>query len=442
MSIPLTEIPNYIDRAKAEKKILEEEIETLHEQKEDLEAQKSVTRDLLNIALHDEKMTTAKLKWYSDIKKELSKYGVPVDDIQQLAKLIKGIREYGFDTNKVLDEFSNQEMLKAEYRGYREGIARLKDQHDALNRECSFLQQMVYSHGQSINTYRELEDMGFGLKELKLLWHTISEVAGANNIPPHQSVQKFIKDIEEQYDDKLGLESKLDMLRGEVDRLSQEEGRIRAQLLILPLVAPSLTRLLQGGVSEQDIIDIAELLKRNGGRDNSSTGVTMQEMRSLLAELRGYGTIKSTISQLNQNVEKLKNQVNNLRLEKKDLHAQIKAMSLALQNLKQIASFFSGSSMSMRNEIIGLISIISYITYSMNIGAQRIQNVQYDNDPVEREFAPLAMAAKAEVEVDLTNLKFALKKAIDVTQKKLDVSDSKLDEVLSTARLLLSNEQM
>lgn len=284
--------------------------------------------------------------------------------------------------------------------------------------------------------------MGFGLKELKLLWHTISEVAGANNIPPHQSVQKFIKDIEEQYDDKLGLESKLDMLRGEVDRLSQEEGRIRAQLLILPLVAPSLTRLLQGGVSEQDIIDIAELLKRNGGRDNSSTGVTMQEMRSLLAELRGYGTIKSTISQLNQNVEKLKNQVNNLRLEKKDLHAQIKAMSLALQNLKQIASFFSGSSMSMRNEIIGLISIISYITYSMNIGAQRIQNVQYDNDPVEREFAPLAMAAKAEVEVDLTNLKFALKKAIDVTQKKLDVSDSKLDEVLSTARLLLSNEQM
>jgi septation ring formation regulator EzrA len=173
-SIPLTEIPNYIDRAKAEKKILEEEIEGLHEQKEDLEAQKSVTQDLLNIALHDEKMTTARLKWYSDIKKELSKYGVPVDDIQQLAKLIKGIQEYGFDTNKVLDEFSNQEMLKAEYRGYREGIARLKDQHDALNRECSFLQQMVYSHGQSINTYRELEDMGFGLKELKLLWHTIS----------------------------------------------------------------------------------------------------------------------------------------------------------------------------------------------------------------------------------------------------------------------------
>jgi hypothetical protein len=112
------------------------------------------------------------------------------------------------------------------------------------------------------------------------------------------------------------------MLRGEVDRLSQEEGRLRTQLLILPLVAPSLTRLLREGESEQDIIDIAELLKRNG-RDNSSTGVTMPEMRSLLAELRQYGSIKSTIGQLKQNVERLKNQVNNLRLEKKDLMLRI-----------------------------------------------------------------------------------------------------------------------
>lgn len=442
-SIPFTEIPNYIDRAKAEKKRLEAEIESLREQKEDLEAQKSVTQDLLNIALHDEKMTTARLKWCSDIKKELSKYGVPVDDIQQLAKLIKGIREYGFDIDKVLDEFSNQEMLKAEYRSYREGITRLKDQHDALTGECSFLQQMVSSHNQSINTYQELENMGFGLKELKLLWHTISEVADANNIPPRQSVQKFIKDIEEQYDNKLGLESKVNMLRGEVDRLSQDEDRLRAQLLKLPLVVPSLTRLLREGVSEQDIIDIAELLKRNGDRDNSGTGVTMQEMRSLIAELRRYGSIESTISHLNQNVEKLKNQVNNLRIEKKDLNAQNKATSLALQNLKQIVSFFSGSSMSMRNEIIALASIISYITYSMNTGVQRVQDIQFDiNDSVESDFAPLAMAVKGEVEVDMTKLKMALKKAIDVIQKKLDVSDGKLDEALSTARLLLSNEKV
>jgi hypothetical protein len=107
--------------------------------------------------------------------------------------------------------------------------------------------------------------MGFGLKELKLLRQTIGEIAGANNIPAHDSVQKFLNDIEEQYDNKLGLELEIEKLRVEINKHSQEDARLRTKLLILPLVAPSLTGLRRRGVSEQDIVDIAELLKRGGG---------------------------------------------------------------------------------------------------------------------------------------------------------------------------------
>ena len=54
--------------------------------------------------------------------------------------------------------------------------------------------------------------MGFGLKELKLLWNTINEIAVANNMPLNEAQQKFFKDIEEQYDKKLGFESKVQNL--------------------------------------------------------------------------------------------------------------------------------------------------------------------------------------------------------------------------------------
>src|SRR5215217_3155511 len=109
--------------------------------------------------------------------------------------------------------------------------------------------------------------------------------------------------------------------RAQVNRLSQEEARLRTQLLILPLVVPSLTRLIQRGVSEQDIVDIAELLKNDGGGSSSSnsSGVTIQEIRSLIAELRSYGSIKSTISQLSQHVDKLRNQLASLRIETQNL---------------------------------------------------------------------------------------------------------------------------
>lgn len=54
--------------------------------------------------------------------------------------------------------------------------------------------------------------MGFGLKELKLLRNTINEIAYANNIPQNQAQQKFYKDIEEHYDNKLGFELQLNKL--------------------------------------------------------------------------------------------------------------------------------------------------------------------------------------------------------------------------------------
>lgn len=111
----------------------------------------------------------------------------------------------------------------------------------------------------------ELYDMGFRIKELKLLRNTIKEIAITNNVHPDEAVPKFFRDIDEQYDDKLGFESKIVNLRSAVDRLTQEENKIRAQRAILPSVGPSLAKLIQKGVSEQDIVYMAGYCKEHGG---------------------------------------------------------------------------------------------------------------------------------------------------------------------------------
>ena len=49
--------------------------------------------------------------------------------------------------------------------------------------------------------------MGFGLKKLQFLWTTVNEIAFENNLPVQNAVEKFLSDIEQQYDSKLGFES-------------------------------------------------------------------------------------------------------------------------------------------------------------------------------------------------------------------------------------------
>jgi len=44
--------------------------------------------------------------------------------------------------------------------------------------------------------YEQLQEMGFGLKDLKLLSYTIREISAENNISDKLAVQKFFGDIE------------------------------------------------------------------------------------------------------------------------------------------------------------------------------------------------------------------------------------------------------
>jgi neutral trehalase len=112
-------------------------------------------------------ITAAELEWYSDLKEELRKSEIPVEDLSELGRIVKGVREFGYDVKKVLGEFSNLKSLRIQYKNYREEISILKYQHYILTQECSSLQETANSWHQTLSMCGELYDMGFRFKELK-----------------------------------------------------------------------------------------------------------------------------------------------------------------------------------------------------------------------------------------------------------------------------------
>jgi hypothetical protein len=102
-----------------------------------------------------------------------------------------------------------------------------------LKLNCSNLvhEQLVRSYRLSI--YRDLELMGMGIKELKLLWHTVAEIAIANNISQDKATEKFFSDVQQQYDDKLGFEVKLQNLKSEVQKNEQMQLNLSALTAML-----------------------------------------------------------------------------------------------------------------------------------------------------------------------------------------------------------------
>src|ERR1051326_631409 len=406
-NIPFSQLPNYIKQNADEKEKLEKEVKKVKAQKEILNLQKSYSESVRDQALQDERMTATELKWHSDIKAELRKYGIPVDDIPKFAKAVNGLAEYGYDVVKIISEFSESQSRETRQKMLEDSVRMLQNEYNFLGQKCSSLENTVNSHEQIISILKELEAMEFGPEELKLLWNTINEIAAANNMPLYEAQQKFFKDVEEQYDNKLGFESKVQNLRLEINKLSEHNSK-------LPLVGPLLAKLVQSGVNEQDIINVAYIFNTHIGSKSNTIDIQL-----LISDLHKYPTINSVIPQLSQDRDNLTNQIASLKTLKQDLERQNQIIAALSTYSKQIAEFYCASAAALfRKEVKRLVLIAAFtMYYLMKLQYEALLQVN-----AITTFISLIRAAKGE-DVPILELRMSVIKAIEVMIGKLGTND-------------------
>ena len=383
----------------------------MKEDTERLQLEKSDSENILKMAMTDYKTTTEQLEWYSGLREELAKYGIPVNDVSHLAKMIDGVKALGYDPVKITNEISNLEVLRIQYKNYQSWIPTAKNQLEGLGQTRSALEQLIQSHRQTLSIYNELESFGFGLKELKLLYHTVDEISIANNIPIGDGVKKFLKDVDDNYDDRLGFASKVEKLDLEITRLTQQLNGLRVQLSVHPLVGQVLLRLVQNGLNEEEIIAIADLIKNDfSSRRDPST----RQGQSLIDDVRQYGSIKSTNYYLGEQADKLKKEVSSLQTEQIDLQSKNHKLIYSLQYSKKILDFFQESIDSLEKEAVRLFSFTTVVSMSFLISINRSDGLKKLQDPNPRdEFESLRQSARGE-KTDLLSLKKSVAKAIEL----------------------------
>jgi hypothetical protein len=297
-----------------------------------------------------------------------------------------------------------------------------------LSQEYSNLKQSLDFYKQELSSYHELEAAGFDLEKLKLLSNTIKDIAKANNVPKDQAQQKFYKDIEEQYDNKLGFESQLNRLRSEIVTVNINLNFSRRALLDQPLVAPSLQRLFAKGVVEQDIVELANLFERSynhsdgnssgeSGDSSSSNRGTNIDRQSLIRGLQKYGGIKTIIQELNQEIDEL-------QTRKKDMDEQNQKMLSILVNSRPIVEFLNRPdndySVTSDKDNVKILAMIATAFYRLYIRYQGVGKLILGEINELAHVPRMANAAAQGESVSIPELKIAIVKALEILVNKFD----------------------
>jgi hypothetical protein len=288
----------------------------------------------------DEKYVMTFIDWFYDLKRKLwERFTLKIEDFEKFVSVINDFKKNGFDAPKILEKYMSAISLDDKIKKENAEIHMLYNQKIELNKSMALWQDEVNQNQQTMNIYYHIEDMNLGLKELKQLRYTILEIAEANNISPDKAVTKFLENIEKEYDNKLGFESKIKETQDELALLNNKVINCRNIIQSQSSIGGALSNLLQKGMTESDIININQLVqvctKSNIDFSNSKIGNQNQDITTKyrntndskvkseywklwINDLKKYGDIKEAVKEYQVNVEKLQKEVYNLDKQKQE----------------------------------------------------------------------------------------------------------------------------
>jgi hypothetical protein len=363
----VSQLSFFITQKKREGIKFETQIKNLKQDIKILENEKNkVINDLKRITAN-KKSVLLYINWFYKLKRELwENYSITIEhDIKGFSKIITDFKEHGYDAHQIIKEYQRSTSIKAEIKALESHIVNLSNQRESLNNTVLSLQAQIEIHKQTMDAYYQLEIIGFGLKELKKLWNTVWEIGYSNNISSEQAYLKFFKDIEEEYDNKVGFEIKVQEKKRELYQLKNQLNTDRLALQLQPYIGTSLQKLFQNGVSEEDIINMNDIVTKFS-KDNTSTSFPFNKQ-----DANDTGKGDKDLS-LNINDGNSNNRTKIWKsfidyLEKfRDIQLQIKEQIENLNKIKKELDFLNKQKQEVTNYLQIVISFINEINHRIS----------------------------------------------------------------------------
>jgi outer membrane murein-binding lipoprotein Lpp len=422
-TIPFSQIPEYMQQKIEEKHRLEQEIRTLRETK--LSAQNECDE-----ALRSSSITIDTLHEYMRLREcLLEEYGLSIDDDNTLPKIINvisNLKHSGYDAKTITKKLSNINNLQTREKELQSQVNAIEVRLKRAEQDHSIAEEKLASNKQALGVHNELKNMGFSLKELKLLKSIVLEISARNNIHSFSAVKKFFEDIKNQYDTKLGFERKIKEMSNSLFQAQQQHHNISLKYSQMKDTNDKLAELLADGVTQEEIIYWRSILKKYN-----------IEISSVHQDLVKYGTITGAYNNIAAKVDSLTSEYNALTKKVEGLREEQRKISDAIEFqfgkcTKAIETFLNNIDSHINEVLKTSIQTIKNIKeQSLVISEQSKIGLQFVNTEVNKqleifqmigasaEFSPLIKAARGEI-VDINELRTSVIRALGIMTSRLD----------------------
>jgi len=281
-----SEIPNYLQTRKKEIENLQEKNENLQQEISASNIQKTMIERKLNSLIDNSNISLEAIAWYTNSKQELGNAQISINDISLFSQCISVLKSQGYDVSKILRKFTEFQNIDDLQAFHQTTINIHQANLEKLMMQENNLHEQINIHQVKLSQIKQLEGMGFNLKEFKIMYNKINEIALEHNLDYVITVEKFLNDLD-NYDDYLPLKDKVELLRQEFSRLNTQITDQRKNIYAQQNIGSALQNLLKMGLSETDVLEINSILSTYGFEyDNINKDILNKQ--SLITDLNKY----------------------------------------------------------------------------------------------------------------------------------------------------------
>jgi hypothetical protein len=446
-SHPISQLPDHIKKQIVEAERLENELKRLREEKTNAQKERDE-------ALEGSKMTSNAIDDFIRLKRLLDKFGLSFEEskIPKLVKVLHELQHSGYEPIMITEKLSSIGSLQTREDELQISITNKEERLRKNTEECARYEEKLDSHRMSLGLYGKLERDGIGLKELGSLRNIVSEISAChNNLSPYFAFKKFCRDIEGQYDKKLGFEGRIASMNEQLQKSQQNLHHISLEYAQKKNVLDMLTELMEYGVTQENIIQWTQICKES-----------KLEISAVGSDLLEYGNLKSAYHSIYAKVQSLKSEAEDLD-RKNDEHRKmigtitniiigimqdrLQKFTQAIQNIFHTAE--DGLNCSTNSSIKKMQNTEQQLVNTGERAKGIVQSLELElNKQLDMfhkigssaEFSPLIKAARGQF-VDPDELKLPIIRAIDIMISKLNsIASSVTKNKLEQARDSLQSE--
>jgi hypothetical protein len=272
-------------------------------------------------------------------------------DLVPFTKVFNDFKEKRYDVASIFNLYEKASKIEWDIKTNENQIQAHNNQLSWLQQEIRSSQSRLDTHGMLLDLYEQLKAMKFGIDELKQLWLTVSEATPRGDSLKdfdrcENPVAFFMKDVEENYHDKLKFEDRVNAKRDELVKLNVQVSEGRQALLLQPFIGSTLFSLFKTGISEQDMVEMNHIFSDSQNildlpsddsrieeiQSNASGSKDTKGWKKLSEELRKYGGLKAAVKEQND-------QLRRIEKEYSSLVYQAQTLGIVCQNLVNFINF-------------------------------------------------------------------------------------------------------